>query len=80
VDDVKRWAELLDSGEHGEVIRAKALLRTADGMARADYVPGRMEITPFIVAGGGQPPTGKAVVIGEGLDDAFWQRWLDGGA
>jgi G3E family GTPase len=61
---VRSFFDEMAGGKYGDVVRAKALVRTMEGVFRLDLSYGRVEMVPFEK----DIPTGRVVVIGEGLD------------
>jgi G3E family GTPase len=61
---VRSFFDEMAGGKYGDVVRAKALVRTMEGAFRLDLSYGRVEMVPFEK----DIPTGRVVVIGEGLD------------
>ena len=61
--DLERILEVLDSGEYGQVLRAKGIVPDGEGgWLEFDFVPGEKELRP-----GKADYTGRICVIGSGL-------------
>ncbi len=70
---VEGFFEKMARGEYGGVVRAKALIRAAEGMFRLDLSYGKTETVPFL----GDISSGRLVIIGEGLDAGAVKGLLD---
>jgi len=69
-DEIKHILTALDSGDYGQVLRAKGILPAADGSwIHFDYVPAEHN-----VRAGGADYTGRLCVIGAHLDEAALEK------
>ena len=70
--ELKVRAADLEYGVHGTVLRAKGILRTADGAVNLQYLPGDLKLTPC------GAKAGMLCVIGRDLDRRELCRLFDG--
>ena len=69
-DEIEHILTALDSGDYGQVLRAKGILPAADGSwIHFDYVPAEHN-----VRAGGADYTGRLCVIGAHLDEAALEK------